>query len=316
MHTQSPRPTGLTATLLLGCLAAAPALAEPTVGAYYYPWWGDEARTIPGGHNWEKTHRAVLDPTGADPVAGLTASENLWTIASHIDQSQAANISLWVNSWWGQGKIEDRVLTQNILPHPHADRVKQAIFYESTGRLGDASNPNWGNLSSDFDYLAREVFTDENYYQIDGKPAVFIYLSRSYFKTAEAGQQLDRVRQEVKNNHGIDLYIVGDHVFGGLADGAGAFDAVTTYDVYGQTHKPTGGTVTGNAEKLGRVYAEAAAEADALGVDLIPTVSPGYNDRQQRERQRGGRPVLREHRPGHLRRSLRRHDQQLGAAEH
>lgn len=266
--------------LLLTCALASPAFGQqPTVGAYYYPWWSD---THPRGHDFDNTHRAVLAPATPDPLIGQRDSRDLWTIASHIDQSQAANISLWVSSWWGPNSFENDVLKNNIQTHPHASRIQHAVFYESDGRLQNADAPNWQNLSNDFDYLARDILTDPNYYTVDDKPAVFIYLSRAYLDTAEAGTRLAGVRQEVKDNHGLDLYLVGDHVFGGVADGAENFDAITAYDVYGQTHKSTNGTVTGNAEKLGQNYAAAAATADALGVDLIPTVAPGYNDRQTR----------------------------------
>lgn len=272
--------TRLRRSLLATCILASPALGQQaTVGAYYYPWWSD---THPRGHDFDKTHRAVLAPATPDPLIGQRDSRDLWTIASHIDQSQAANISLWVSSWWGPNSFENEALRNNIQTHPHASRIQHAVFYESDGRLRDKDAPNWQNLSNDFDYLARNILTDPNYYTVDDNPAVFIYLSRAYLDTPEAGVQLANVRQEVKDNHGLDLYLVGDHVFGGVADGAENFDAITAYDVYGQTHKSTGGTFTGNAERLGQTYANAAAEADALGVDLIPTVAPGYNDRQTR----------------------------------
>jgi hypothetical protein len=80
----------------------------------------------------------------------------------------------------------------------------------------------------------------------------------------------------------MDLYLVGDHVFNQVADGAENFDAVTAYDVYGQTHAAAGGTLTDNLQKLTDTYSTAKLQGDQEGFDLIPTVSPGYNDRQTR----------------------------------
>jgi hypothetical protein len=267
-----------TAALLAGALAC-PALSETSVGAYYYPWWSE---THPRGHSYADTHRAVLDPQGGDPIIGRYDSRDLWTIASHIDQSQAANISVWFNSWWGPNSFENEVLQNHILTHPHADRMKQAVLYESTARLGDFDAPDWATFRSDLDYLAQTVLTDPHYFTVGGKPAVFVYVSRAYARNADLTFQIDAARSEVRDNHGLDLYLIGDHLFGGVADQADAFDAVSAYDVYGQTHRARGGTFTGAAEDLADTYADAAEQGDLEGFDVIPTVSPGYNDRQTR----------------------------------
>jgi hypothetical protein len=258
---------------------AFPALGETSVGAFYYPWWSE---THPRGHSYADTHRAVLDPQGGDPIIGRYDSRDPWAIASHIDQSRAANISVWFNSWWGPDSFENEVLQNHILTHPHADRMKQAVLYESTARLGDFDAPNWANFRGDLNYLAETVLDDPNYYTVNGKPAVFVYVSRAYAGNADFSDQLDTARREVRDNHGLDLYLIGDHLFGGVADQADAFDAVSAYDVYGQTHRARGGTFTGAAEKLAAVYADAVEQGDLEGFDVIPTVSPGYNDRQTR----------------------------------
>lgn len=270
-------------SLLITCLLASPAFGQDaTVGAFYYPWWSE---THPRGHSYADTHRAVLDPQGGDPIIGRYDSRDLWTIASHIDQSQSANISVWFNSWWGPNSFENDVLRNYILTHPHAGRMKQAVLYESTSRLGDFDNPNWSNFRTDLDYLAHNVLKDDNYFTIDNKPAVFVYVSRAYANNsnnADLTDQLDAARAEIKANHDLDLYLIGDHIFGSVADQANAFDAVSAYDVYGQTHRPKGGTFTGTAEEFAQVYANALAQGDLEGFDVIPTVSPGYNDRQTR----------------------------------
>jgi hypothetical protein len=268
-----------TTAVLASGVVASTTLADPSVGAFYYPWW---SQTHPRGHSYADTHRAVLNPQGGDPIIGRYDSRDPWVIASHIDQSRAANISVWFSSWWGPGSFEDDALRAHILPHPHASRLKHAVLYETTGRLGDTDDPQWATLRSDLDYLARHYFTGDNYYTVDGKPAVFVYVSRAYMTDPAAADELAAARREVKGKHGMDLYLIGDHVFNQVALGADAFDAVSAYDVYGQTHRSAGGTYTGSAEALADIFAEAASQGNVEGFDLIPTVSPGYNDRQTR----------------------------------
>ncbi len=65
--------------------------------------------------------------------------------------------------------------------------MKYAVHYESTGRLGSFDNPTYSNLLPDFQYLAQNYFNNANYYRIDNRPVVFIYLTRAYFNT-QAGQ--------------------------------------------------------------------------------------------------------------------------------
>lgn len=245
-----------------------------TVGAYYYPWWGENV----GGHTFNQSLRARTTPGAQLPMLGEYSSFDTWTIASHIDQSQAANLSMWSMSWWGPNSFEDRVLREAVLTHPHASRLKYTVHYEAQGRLGDFSNPNYSRLVSDFEYLADEVFDDPNMMRIDDKPAVFMYLSRVYFNTPQEMAQLTAARQSLQNSHGIDLYIIGDHLFNQTAGEASGLDAVTTFDVYGQTFGQNG-TTTAGVQDLIDTYDIASSQADAAGVDFVPAVAPGYNDR-------------------------------------
>ena len=98
--------------LVLGCTSVIS--ASPTVGVYYYPWWGAGA----GGHTFNQTLRAHTTPAQQLPAAGVHNSRDSNVIAAHIDQSHVGNISMWSLSWWGPGKFEDVTIRQHILPHP------------------------------------------------------------------------------------------------------------------------------------------------------------------------------------------------------
>lgn len=257
--------------LVLGATLSSAQALEATVGAYYYPWWGT--------HDWNDTLRARMAPTDQRPAIGYHDSADQDVISAHINQSHRGNISMWASSWWGPGSVEDNVLRNNILPHPRAGELKHAVHYESTGRFGDINNPNFSNLSSDFEYLADNVFADPNYYRIDNRPVVFMYVSRAYFNNPAAQQALASARQSLITTHGYDPYVVGDEIFGSTFDSSRAshFDAVTTFDVYAMSGMKFDGTTQSDIATAASKYNQAAN----AGATVIPGISPGYNDNRE-----------------------------------
>lgn len=213
--------------VLTGVLSNA-AVAAPTLGAYYYPWWGEGE---PGGHTLQQSLRAQTRPTAQLPAVGVYNSRDASIIAQHIDQSHRGNVSMWSLSWWGPNSFEDITIRNHILTHPRASELSYTINYESGGRLGDFETPDYSNLTSDFTYLANNVFNDPNYMRIDGRPVVVVYLSRVFFEDATGWNALADMRSSIQQQFGYDPYIIGDHLFGSLAPGASNFDAVTTFDV-------------------------------------------------------------------------------------
>lgn len=239
-----------------------------TVGAYYYPWWDT--------HDWNETLRARMLPEDHRPSAGYSPSSDSGVIAEHINQSHRGNISLWASSWWGPGSVEDTVLQAAILPHPRAGELKHAVHYESTGRFGSFGSPDFSVMTSDFLYLAENVLSDPNYYRIDDRPVIFMYVTRAYFDNPAAAPALAAARQAVQNAYGYDPYVVGDEIFGSSfnATRAGHFDAVTTFDVYAMSGMSSGTVSFSDVQTADNKYAAAAA----AGATVIPGITPGYND--------------------------------------
>ena len=159
-------------------------------------------------------------------------------IAAQINQSVQANIHFWACSWWGPGGFEDNIIKNHILTHAQAGELKYAIMYESTGRLGSFSSPDYSRLVPDVQYLSDNYFGNPNYLKIDGRPVIFIYLTRVYFRN-QGDAALADLRVAFPN-----LYIVADDVFGRYYSSsyASKWDAVTAYDVYGQTLGSYGST--------------------------------------------------------------------------
>jgi hypothetical protein len=238
------------------------------VGAYYYPWYG------PGKHPVSDSLRLHLVPQ-QDSELGEYDSSSSEVISRHIDYSHQANIHFWLCSWWGPGTNEDNVFRHSILPHPYANELKYAILYESTGRLGSFSDPDYSNLLPDFQYFADNYFNNPNYLKIDGRPVIFIYLTRVYFRSSSGYDALANLRAAVP-----DIYIIADDVFGRnySSNNASKWDAVTAYDVYGQTLQSYGSTKAA-LDELKRIISQAKNAANSVGVGLIPFATPGFNDR-------------------------------------
>jgi hypothetical protein len=252
--------------------SAPPAQTEvgPTVGAYYYPWYGGKGRDTSA--DWRNVFRQRLRPPQT-PAAGLYNSDDPAIVKEHIAQSRRAGLSFWAVSWWGPDSLTDRVFRNVLLTHPDASHLRFAVLYESTGRLGSLDRPNYDKWLADLAYLEEHYFNHPQYLKVDGRPALFIYLSRVYFRD-RGSESLAAAREQFK-----DLYLIGDDVFGGeyRPEWARQFDAVTVYDVYGQS---TGihGSTTKAVAALSKNYATARKVANSVGTAFMPTVAPGYND--------------------------------------
>ena len=249
--------------------------SEPIVGVYYYPWYGVNDRPL--DHDWDHVMRRKIVPPQL-PRAGLYRSDDPQVISKHIEQSKRAGIDFWAVSWWGPNTATDRTIRHAILPHPDAAQLRYAVLYEATGRLGSFASPDYRHLVDDFVYLQETFFGDPNYLHVDGKPVVFVYLTREYFR-GRGSNELAKLRERVKN-----LFIVGDDVFGPgyRKEWAQPFDAVTAYDIYGQSTALDEAT-TKAVETLARNYAHARRESNSVGVGFVPAVAPGYNDAAERQ---------------------------------
>ena len=250
------------------------------VGAYYYPWYksGYKVAGLPiQQSNWDSALRTHLTPSQT-PKLGLYDSDEEYVISAHIAQSIRGGIDFWAVSWWGPKSNTDNVFRSEILTNPNASKLKYAILYESTGRLGSLLKPGYINFLPDIKYAADNYFDNPNYLRIDGRPVIFIYLTRDYFRL-KADDQILKLRQMYP-----DIYIIADDVFGPnyRAQYALQFDAVTSYDVYGQSLQQKGPTREAVA-LLKDIYTQAKTAANAVGTGFVPAVTPGFNDRAVRK---------------------------------
>jgi glycoprotein endo-alpha-1,2-mannosidase len=259
--------------------AVGPASASgATVGVYYYPWYGPGA----GGHHYNDVMRMHLTPEAQRPALGTYNSRDANVIATHIDQSHVGNISMWSMSWWGPNSYEDVTIRNHILPHSRAGELSYTIHYETSGRLGPSSAPNYARFQTDMRYLGQNIFNNPNYMRIDNRPVVVLYLSRDYFRTQAGWDALASMRTMMQTEFGYDPYVVGDHFFGDLAPGAQHLDAVTAFDIYGQAFGSRPTDIT-RLNRLESIYDVVQTLVDNVGTDFIPGLTPGYNDTAVRD---------------------------------
>lgn len=242
----------------------------PMVGVYYYPWYGGN------DFHGRKYLREHLVPVQT-PELGEYKDTDPQVIKQHFEWCEYAGIGLWVSSWWGPGKMTDKTLKNHIMTHPDIGGLKVALFYETSNRVPDFKDTR--NVASDIKYMADTYFDHPNYFKIEGKPVLFVYLTRVLSRNGVLDETVDLMRSAAQAE-GFEIYIVGDQVFGkspSSTEHLDLLDAVTNYDVYGSS----GGKMYATQEKVSNYYTQQAgwrAKAHEVGTSFIPATAPGFND--------------------------------------
>mmetsp|Transcript_19502 Transcript_19502/g.55088 ORF Transcript_19502/g.55088 Transcript_19502/m.55088 type:complete len:439 (-) Transcript_19502:313-1629(-) len=248
------------------------------VGAYYYPWHLDDF------HRGQGYLREQLQPP-QQPTLGEYDDSDPRTIAQHLAWSRQANIGLWVTSWWGEGKREDTTIREAILTHPHLADHKVALFYETVNRVKESENYSTQRVRPDLEFMCREYFNHPNYLKIDGKPVLFVYLTRKLEMENALSRVVEEMRQTMQEECDKELYIVGDHTFRHPPSADEEYspfylmDAVTTYDVYGGMKMRD--EIHAGQEAVDTYYTRQLqwkSQALAHNCSYMPAATPGYND--------------------------------------
>ena len=258
------------------------------VGVYYYPWYGNN-------FHGKKYLREKLLPRQI-PILGEYNDNDCEVIGQHLLWTQSANINLWVTSWWGPGSIEDVTISEHILTNPLLGSTNFAIHYETIGRTEfnrtSKTFSTLQNIAPDVSYLAKKYFDHPNYFRIQNRPVIVLYLARRLAKDGILSNVTEIMRSTAMQT-GHELYILGDYSFGRVHDhklqGLNYLDGITNFDVYGSTRaKQYIGW-----EKLITFFSEELkwkSAATNRSIHFIPSASPGYNDKGVRE---GNEPLSR-----------------------
>jgi len=253
-----------------------------TVGAYYYPWQGDDFH----GGNYLRKH------LNQQPYLGEYDDSNPQVIAKHLEWSRQANIRLWITSWWGPNGREDKTTKDVILTHTDllGSDHKVALFYETTGRITKELDYSLERIEPDIEYISTTYFDHPNYYRIDGRPVLFIYLPRKLEISGTMQDAISRIRSTATSQGYNNLFLIGVHVWqhppssGTTANNVdfppfSYLDALTNYDVYGSM---IGKSMYAGQDVVADYYEKQRqwkVQANNNDCGYIPAVTPGYNDR-------------------------------------
>ncbi len=248
------------------------------VGVYYYPWY-DYNRHWQDGYLRKKL--VIYQP----PYLGEYSSRDFNVIQNHINWSLNNGIDFWVISWWGPGSWEDYTILNYISPALVGSNLKYAIFYESTILSQppiNFDNPAiFNKFISDFLYIAQNYFNKPNYLYYNGRPVVFIYLTRTF--TGNYSGAIDSVRNLLQNM-GYNVFLVGDEVYWGTPNSAriSCLDAITSYNMHGPSQYAGYPSNTNFLKNVSAKFKEYKEVANSLGVKFVPNAMPGFNDRAVR----------------------------------
>jgi len=262
------------------------------VGVTYYSWFENICNPSVDYCHWlERESNDV-------PLLGLYNSDDPLVISKHIDWATGFGVHHFFCSYNTNPtpSIGDRRL-KPLLSNSLIKDIKFAIQYETGTILGgqaetlglhevDLNNPIiFSKIQSDFEHIARNYFLHSSYLTINGRPVVYIYGTGAIVKDIVA--PFAKLRQHLRGL-GFDPYFIGDEMdIGWLhqikSKRLQTFDAVTGYSL------PQVGADDKSPEAVRKEYTRWQLAAHSVGIEVIPSVYPGYDDHHLVEI--GSRPV-------------------------
>ena len=294
-------PFRLALILCLGaCLALpdySPAADDPAdqrllVGAFYYTWYPT---------NFGQGYlRAWLSPAQA-PALGEYDSADPEVARQHIAWCSRHGVDALIVDYFPGQPQHVEAIQKGLLSAPNIGDIKFFMLYGSNG-LGVqwqdgciSFGPGLNQTFRDhFKQMAAAYFDHPSYLKINGRPVVFIYLTRLF--AGDYGGAINGMRQDLETM-GHDVYLIADEVFWRVHHAYtrqdttepqparfNHFDAITAYNLYDADPKPNHvgyGFETRLVEDIAGLY-RSYLDAAAGKVALVPNLLPGYNDRGTR----------------------------------
>ena len=254
------------------------------VSASYYPWYGANSWEYSECHNGALREELVAAQL---PVLGTYSSQDQDVVTQQIAWSTAAGINVWDLNWAVPNDYSDLTLQNTVLTNSHIGDMKLAIMYSGyDSRFGSDDNLTPDKITtivSDFQYIAAHYFSHPSYLKVgQGRPVVFFYISLNLQPVSAVQQMVASIRQAM-SDAGFNVYLIGDEYYPLRApDPAriGNWDAIFGYNPYA--------TQAGYSDDNGflalqaNMYQQYQAVAQQSGVDFIPSLTPGFNDRAVR----------------------------------
>lgn len=302
------------ATASLGARAASAAsrshdgLTRPLVGAYYYMW--NPENLIAGG-----SLRQQLVPPQRPPF-GLIDSNKTSTATRDIANAHKAGIDFFAIDWWpydpafsGRNYLTADAAMKEFLAAPDLHEMKFAMFYETWNLGFDAGRESTPisvqeelHFDADMLALAKHYFSNPSYLHIEGRPVVYLYLTRTL--TGDVAGMIGQARTYLEQHGYADPFFIGDEVYWRVTPQIQVpgtpvftalpqlgridqFDAVTGYTEYygdpqqanGPAADSTGYPGTTHIAADQRFLLTLYRNATDNKVPVLPVVQPGFNDR-------------------------------------
>jgi len=264
-------------------LTATPQPNPFLVSASYYPWYSPAA--------WEYVDcgagslRGNLVPTEL-PALGEYDSQSEATISQQIAWSAGAGINVWDMEWISPNDSLDTTFRNYVLTNPHIGDIRIAMFYDYAIRFGSDFNLTQDKINtilSDLTYLAQTYFNHPSYLKVQGgRPVVFIYVTRALTPISAVQSMAASIRSTM-SQLGYNIYLIGDEYFPLTPPDPvriSIWDGIFGYAAY----DGTGGYSDQNGFLALHQTMEDQYQAVAQqnGVDFVPSISPGFNDRAVR----------------------------------
>lgn len=264
-------------------LTVTPPPSPYLVSASYYPWYNANAWEYAECSNG--TLRGELQPAQL-PILGKYDSGQEDVVTQQIAWSAAAGINVWDLEWVMPNDLLDNNLQKAVLTNPHIGDIHLAMFYDYAIRFNNDNNLTPDKVTtilSDFQYLATRYFPHSSYLKVgQARPVVFFYEALNLQPVSAVQQMVAQIRQSM-SAAGFNVYLIGDEYYPLRApDPAriGNWDAIFGYNPYA--------TQAGYSDDNGflalqaNMYQQYQAVAQQLGVEFVPSLVPGFNDRAVR----------------------------------
>ncbi len=273
----------------------------PVVAAHYYSWFPENWN---GGFVGEKLVPPIM------PLLGKYQS-NEETFKKHLQWAKAAGINLFIFDWWAKRRDLRKKVEKETKILEETKELSFAIQYEvfdlkdkgDEEVLGEAGNVIYMNqerverLKTHLEHLAKKFMFNPQYFRIDNKPVLFIYVTRQL--VGDVASAIKAARAHVKEITGLDLYLVADEVYYNVLDynqkdgvymhqtldpdlgRIKAFDALTCYNPYWSDQKEHSGEdgIENFFRDVDQLYSKYSKVAKDNGLDFFPGILAGYNDR-------------------------------------
>ncbi|MFN8390512.1 MAG: glycoside hydrolase family 99-like domain-containing protein [Bdellovibrionota bacterium] len=292
------------------CFISAPFLViallnpRPTtlVGVHYYSWFPEN---WVAGYIGEKLEPPVL------PALGRYNSADPQVMTEQLNWIECAGINLLILDWWSRNPAVRKRIDQEIEFLGQHPQTSFCLQYESLDlkSVADHSPENepanvvymsaerTERLKKDWERIARVYMSKPGYLRINNRPVLFLYATRHLVGPVAAA--VEAAREQVRKSTGEELYLVADEAYYHVMNYRSsrgtylmpelkpnwsrmtAFDAVTCYNPYDASRREHSGSKGFDTylRDVTELYYAYKSYASTSGLEFIPGVLPGYNDR-------------------------------------